>query len=209
MSKWMPRKLIIFLMVVGYCTPIFGKDLGKMGQVFPIEEESFLLFLQRSLAGKDLNQKISQAKESLMEQAKTPTPVEKVQVAKKSRTFLVDLSFKVEKDIQDTAGTVIAKAGTIINPLKQIKLSSALLFLDGSKESHLAWARKQTGHFKWILTRGKPIEIEEREKCPIYFDQNGVYTSRFKITHIPAKVVQKEGYLLVEEFALPEREKAS
>lgn len=115
---------------------------------------------------------------------------------------MVDLTFRVDRDIQDTKGTLIAKKGTMVNPLERIQLSSGLLFFDGSKESHLAWARQQTGDFKWILVDGKPIEIEEKEKRPVYFDQKGAYTSRFQIKNIPAKVIQKGKHLLIEEIAL-------
>ena len=89
-----------------------------------------------------------------------------------------------------------------MNPLEHISLSSGLIFLDGTRETHLAWAREQVGNFKWILVKGKPIEIEEKEKRPIYFDQLGVYTSRFHIENIPAKVIQRGKHLQVEECVL-------
>ncbi len=200
----MPDKIIILLIVIGSCGSVFGKDFGTMGQPFLIEEDNFLEFLQRNLTGKDLIQKVAQSKTIFLEQAKSPAPVDGLTPAKRSRRFLLDLSFKVEKNIEDTTGTIIAKAGTTVNPLEKIKLSSGLLFLDGSKETHLEWARQQTGKFKWILIKGKPSEIEEKEKRPIYFDQRGIYTTRFQIENVPAKVVQKGKYLLIEELALQE-----
>jgi conjugal transfer pilus assembly protein TraW len=173
-----------------------------MGQTFPIAEESFLEFLQKQLAGKDLSQKLAQIKTTLFEKAQNPAPVEGLHLAKKSRLSLLDLSFKTKKDIRDTTGKIIAKAGTTVNPLERINLSSGLLFLDGTKENHLIWAREQAGNFKWILVKGKPFEVEEREKRPVYFDQRGAHAARFQIENIPAKVVQRGKYLLVQELAL-------
>ena len=175
-----------------------------MGQVFPIEEESFIEFLQKKLSGQGSSPHLSSLKEGLLEKAKTPAKVDGLGTVKKSRSFLLDLSFKVEKDIKDSTGVIVVKAGTIINPLEKMQLSSGLIFLDGSDEMHLKWARQQIGNFKWIMTNGKPIELEEQEKRPIYFDQGGAYVSRFQIENIPAKVVQKGHLLLVEELALQE-----
>ena len=197
MSRW------ILALVIGYCGMMSAVDFGTMGQTFPIAEESLLEVFQKKL-GKGLYRVIAQAKERLEEKAKNPLPVAGIKAASNSRTFQIDLSFNVAQDIQDSTGKVIVKAGTTINPLQRIKLSSGLLFLEGSRKEQLVWARPQTGHFKWILVNGKPIEVEEREKRPIYFDQKGAYTSRFTIEHVPAKVIQQGEHLLVEEVVLEE-----
>ena len=181
---------------------VFGKDFGRMGQVFPIEEESFLEFIQRSFLPGALDQKMVQAKQKLFEQAKSPLPVKGIKVAETSRSFLLDISFTVKKDVKDLKGRVIVQAGTKINPLEKLHLSSGLLFLDGDEEKQLCWARQQKGEFKWLLVKGKPAELEISEKRPIYFDQEGLYSSRFLIENIPARIVQKGKYLLVEEVGL-------
>lgn len=204
MKKWMSDKIILFLIAIGSHDSASGKDFGTLGQTFPIEEENFLEFLQKQLAGKDLNQQLAQIKTTLFEKAQNPAPVEGLHLADKFRLTLLDLSFKVKKDIYDTTGVLIAKAGTTVNPLERINLSSGLLFLDGTKENHLAWARQQSGNFKWILVNGKPLEVEEQEKRPIYFDQRGTHAARFQIENVPAKVVQRGKYLLVQELALQE-----
>ena len=188
MKKW-----VILLLPL----TLLGKDFGTMGHTFPIEEESFLSFMQR----KGFGQRMLDAKKILFEKAKQPLSV-KMGVARQPRSFQLDLTFKVEKDIEDANGQVIAKRGTAVNPLEKTKLSSGLLFLDGSNETHLNWARKQKGNFKWILVSGKPIDLEEMERRPIYFDQGGFYTARFQIENVPAKVSQKGKLLLVEEVVL-------
>jgi len=202
MKRSIPK--LLFLCALSLCNLAFGKDFGPRGQVFPIEEESLLEFLQKKFSDQRANIFSSSSLLNLAEKAKTPVPVNGLGPAKETRSFLLDISFKLEKDIKDETGAIIAKAGTIINPLAKMKLSSGLLFIDGSNKTHLAWARQQTGHFKWILTNGQPIKIEEQEKKPVYFDQGGIYTSRFRIEHVPAKVIQKDHFLLVEEISIKE-----
>jgi conjugal transfer pilus assembly protein TraW len=164
---------LFFFFFIGSPGEILSKDFGIMGQNFPIIEESFLEFLQRNSAGKDLNQKIRQAKEVLLKKAKNPFPVSKLSKAKQSKVYTLDLTFQVDKDIFDTNGNIIACKGTQINPLEKIELSTGLLFFDGNDKQQLEWASKQPENFKWILVAGKPLEIEEKEKRPVYFDQKG------------------------------------
>ena len=183
-------------------TQATGKDFGSMGQVFQIEEESILDFMKRSMLQQEIDQMSLKIKKIIVEKAKNPLSVKGIQNAEKYRSFILDLSFKVEKDIKDSKGTLIAKAGTKINPLEKVDLESGLLFLDGSDERQISWARQQDGNFKWILVRGRPTELEEQEQRPVYFDQGGHYTTRFKIENIPAKVTQEGHFLHVEEMVL-------
>ena len=182
----------------------FGKDLGNMGHTFPIIEVSFLEFLQRSLTPEGVKAKIEQAKEQLLHKALEPLPIFGIKKATKNRSFTLDPTFEVKEDIRDSKGNLIAKRGTKINPLEKMQLNSSLLFLNGDDKEQLSWAKRQKGVNKWILVQGKPIEIEEKLSRPIFFDQNGFYTSRFKIENTPAKVSQKGRALLVEEVALGE-----
>lgn len=181
-----------------------GKDFGSMGQVFQIEEESILDFMKRNVPQQEMNQMSLEIKKILLEKAKNPLPVKGIQNAKKYRSFILDLSIKVDKDIKDKKGALIAKAGAKVNPLEKVELDSGLLFLDGNDEEQISWARQQQGNFKWILVRGKPTEVEEKENRPIYFDQGGHYTILFQIENIPAKVTQEGHFLHVEELVLQE-----
>ncbi len=178
---------------------ICSKDFGSCGQTFPIEEENLRSFLQRKLL--QTPQKMTQLQESIRDKARHPTALKEVKYAKKSKKFLFDPSIRVKRDIFDLKGNILAKEGSLINPLNQIKLSSGLLFLDGSSKAHILWARSQQGNFKWILVKGSPIELEEAEKRPVFFDQTRI-SARFNIQHYPAKITQKDDQLLVEEIPI-------
>lgn len=183
-------------------TTLSGKDFGRMGETFPIEDESLLQFMERSLSKKAIKGKILESKAALLEIAKNPTPVQGIGISKESKAFLLDPSFKATKDIRDANGTILVKAGTLVNPLESIELSSGLLFLDGDEADQLDWARRQGEGFKWILVKGKPLAIEELEGRPIYFDQRGVYSSWLQVRNTPARVTQKGRHLLIEEVVV-------
>ena len=176
-----------------------AKDFGCMGNVFSIEEESMLSFLQRKLS--QGQQKIADLQQTIHEKARNPRPIQEIKYAKTARTFLFDSSMKVERDILDLKGHVLAKKDTRVNPLDHLNLSSGLLLFDGNLKSHITWAKNQQGTFKWILVKGKPIELEEIEKRPVFFDQTGI-SAHFKVDHYPARITQKGNRLLVEEIPI-------
>ncbi|GHT93168.1 hypothetical protein FACS1894122_07980 [Alphaproteobacteria bacterium] len=56
-----------------------------------------------------------------------------------------------------------------------------------------------------ILVKGSPLELQKRLHRDIYFDQQGILTSKFGIKHVPAIVFQKadEKFLTILEVVAP------
>jgi conjugal transfer pilus assembly protein TraW len=179
--------------------PISAKDHGIMGETFPVEEVNLLSFLRKSVVDGQSQRKLQRV---LVNEARNPRSGQTIESATRSRSFLIDPSFNVATDIEDGSGRVLAKAGSIINPLDKIQLSSGLIFFNGGKNAELAWAKKQPTYFKWILVQGKPIDLEELSGRPVYFDQGGIHAARFQIKNSPARITQRGRFLLIEELAL-------
>lgn len=194
----MKKTLFCILASVGMTAPVCSKDFGIMGKTFPIEEESFLSFLQKKLSSSAFSKESAQL---VRNKARNPKAFQEIKYAKERRTFLFDPSVRVGKDILDQKGRVVVKKGTVVNPLEQLKLSTGLLLLDGNLESHIKWAKSHQKSFKWILVRGSPIDLEETEKRPVFFDQLGI-SAHFKVEHYPARITQKGNRLLIEEIPL-------
>ena len=194
--------MVLKIIVILATTVAFCKDFGTFGQTFPIKEEDLLDYLQKQKTQKSL----SSIKDRLLAMAQNPAPVKGVFEATEYHRFFIDPTFTAQQDIKDAQGRIVIKKGTSVNPLQKISLSKGLLFFDGSKSSHVKWAREQKGDFKWVLVAGKPIDLESQEGQPVYFDQQGHYLSRFNINHIPAKITQKGLVLEVEEIVLKKSE---
>lgn len=181
---------------------LYAKDFGMAGHSFPIQEKSLACEFQKKLEESSSKESFESIKNKIIESGQEPVCVSGIGYATKNRTYQIDPSFTLEEDIKDARDQVIMPKGTVVNPLDKIQLSSALIFIDGTLESHLEWARGLEEETKWVLIKGRPIELEEVEKRPIYFDQQGVYTTKLKIKNVPAKVTQQGRYLLVEEVVL-------
>ena len=121
--------------------------------------------------------------------------------------FYIDPTLVVEGDIIlpegiPNGGNKLAKKGDRINPLHTLKPRKGLLFIDGDNPAHIEYALHVKDAFDSVLVSGKPIELEERLNSPIFFDQGGIITKRYGITHVPAKMEVDGDRLKFTEFKL-------
>lgn len=187
---------------------IHAKDLGVYGQTFPIHEENLLIVIQQKLQTLEQTGEISQHQQTLARKARTkfqnPMAVEGIRTTTFARTWTYDPSLKVQQDIKDHQGKVIVPQGTILNPLENISWGAPLLFLDSDDSQQIVWAGSQDSESKWVLIKGRPLDLEEKIKRPIYFDQAGLLTRKFGIQQVPCRITQQGKVLRVEEIKLPE-----
>lgn len=186
----------------------FAKNLGKIGQVYPIKEMDIVDLIHLRLKQMEQSGELAKINQRMLYKAKQradrPLPVPDITPAKKYRTWLIDPAITFDQDIKDTEGKLIVKAGTVINPFMRISFKKALVFYDGDNKKQAAWALKKDqelqGKNKMILVNGSVSEQSNLLKKRIYFDQHGRLTTKFKIQHTPAIVMQAGLKLKVEEL---------
>jgi len=181
-------------------TSLHAKDLGIYGNVFPILETSLLEYIKgrmKKLSEVDLERLQAELQTKYIKRITEPHPVGLL-ACKSYRCFYYDPTICSSSDIKDTEGKIIVAKGTSYNPLTTFSLSESLLFFDGENPKHLEWAKQHQG--KWILTNGKPIELENAENRPVYFDQMGKISKQLGIMSIPALVSQDDLKLKIEEL---------
>lgn len=188
---------------------VSAKDLGVMGETFPIQEKSILQVIREKLQALATAGALEDHQHKILEQTKArirrPAAVEGITKTVKPRLFTYDLSITVPYDLKDHEGQVFHKKGTRVNPLDTHTLRSPLLFVDGDDETQVAWAIKQVKAAKsehkplLILVKGSPFDLSEKVGFPIYFDQGGYLVKKLGIGQVPARVKQQEKTLIVEE----------
>jgi conjugal transfer pilus assembly protein TraW len=203
MSHFVHLLRVSFLFVM---TTAHAKDLGVYGETFPIAEENLLTLIQQKLKTMEENGDLMKTRQTLAEKAaqniRHPAPVKGLIKTETPRQWLYDPSITVDKDIKDLKGNLIATKGQIVNPLDTLSWGAPLLFLDGDDPEQVAWAETQHTLAKWVLVKGSPVDMEEKLKHPIYFDQAGMLAGKFGIRAVPCRISQKDKKLLVEEISL-------
>lgn len=199
--------IVLLVALVGVNVPIYAKDLGKIGETYPIKEIDLLDFIQTRLKqmqqSGELEKINKQMVETIKKRSDRPTPVKNVSPTKMYRKWFIDPSISIKNDITDAGGKIVIKAGTVVNPLSHASLKSIFMFYDGDNKVQVAWAMKQDkilkGKTKLILINGSIVEQINIFKKKILFDQNGLLINKFKIQHTPALASQEGLQIKIEE----------
>ena len=204
------RKIILYLIVILQIQVAQAYNLGKRGQTFEIEEESFIEMIKRKLKQIDLKKQQKKMQAIARERIENPIPLEGIREAKKGRVFYFDPTYTLKDDVVLPCGKILHKAGTRVNPLEHMDLDRRLFFIDARNESEIEWLVKQLEgkdrqngiQDKIILVGGKPFELKKRLEQEVYFDQMGEITGRFGIMASPSVAVQEELRIRIEEIVL-------
>ncbi len=192
------------------CGDLQAGVLGTQGKTYAIEEQNALHLIEQRLMQLQASGEIERQQAYLKKQGipsiENPSPIKGLINTTHPRRFEKDLTITVSKDIRDTNGNLIQKAGTRINPLKKFISKKTLLFFDGTNIEQLQWAineyQQSQGLCKMVLVNGPPLALMREHELPFYFDQKGRLVQTFGITQIPAKVFQRKDKLLIEELKL-------
>lgn len=192
--------------------PAYAVDYGTFGALFPVEEPSVLETIFARLSEMEDNGELAQMEEDMKDKALSrvnrPIPVEGLGVAEEYRSYTVDLSITLDRDLADHRGVVFAQAGTRVNPLDHSRFNQRLVFIDGDDPDQVAFAINLAAQepVKLILVNGAPLELTETHQLLFYFDQAGVIGDRFGLTVVPSVVSRADPVMLVEEIPAPRSE---
>ena len=200
--------LLLAAATAAICPSAHAQHLGVIGPIYPIAEPSLLALIQSKLreltanGGLERLQRESQAR--IRRQIEDPAPVAGITRTATARTFHFDPSIEVPYPISDADGRLIVAPGTRMNPLDVVSLSRPLFFFDARHADQVERARReladQRGQVKLILTGGSYLELMRRWKQTVYYDQQGLLTTRLGIRQVPARVTQDGHRLRIDEL---------
>ncbi len=179
--------------------PAPAKDLGVRGETWAIAEPDLLAALEARLVELERSGALAaiedEARERVRVRIEAPEPVAGIAPATEHRTRLVDPSVVLDRDVRLPDGTVLAAAGTRLNPLAQVPLSRDLLFIDGRRDAEVSWALGHVAPAKIVLLAGRPLDLARRHGRTFFFDQGGRFAEHFGLAATPV-VVEQEGLRL-------------
>ena len=198
--------------VLALAAPASAKDLGVRGATWPIVEPDLLAQIEARLLEMERSGELArlqgQARERARMKLEEPDPVPGIAPATEERSRLFDPSITVARDIRTPDGTLIAAAGTRVNPLERIALARDLLFVDGRRDAEIAWALARERPSKIVLLAGRPLDLMRRHGRPFFFDTGGRLAARFGLSLTPVLVAQDGGRLRITEVPVEDRESA-
>lgn len=189
-----------------------ANDLGTYGETFDIAETNLLAFmgakLQAAVKGGRVDALNRQFSATAKRHIEEPAPVAGLQTTETPKTWLFDPSITAPEDLHDAKGNIFVHAGDRINPLDRLPTyDRVMVFLDGRDERQVRLGldkSKRLGAQRviLILTAGAPVKLMKSSRTGFYYDQQGILTAKFGITHVPA-VVERAGNRLKISEVLP------
>ena len=190
---------------------VSAKDLGVRGATWPVAEPDLLAQIEARLIEMPRSGALARLQEEARANARRtleePDAAPGIAPAREERSRLFDPAITVARDIRTSDGTLIAAAGTRVNPLERMTLARDLLFVDGRREAEIAWALSRDRPAKIVLLAGRPLELMRRHRRPFFFDQGGRLAARFGLRLTPALVAQDGTRLRITEIPVDDRER--
>ncbi|WP_284620621.1 type-F conjugative transfer system protein TraW [Aquabacterium humicola] len=207
----MKRQLAVLGALAIHLAPAAAIDLGTLGPTYPIAEPHLLEMIQQRLRDKERSGELQRLMEAARSRGaaavRRPPAVPGLKPTQAPRTYYLDPTFTLDRNIVDAQGRLMFAAGTRKNPLEIVSLSRRLLFFDGRDVRQVERARQLTlepgSKVKLILTGGSYLDLMKAWKVPVYFDQHGLLVRRFGIRQVPAIVSQEGLRLRIDEVLVP------
>ena len=201
---------VLCLVAIGsgiVCSQVRAESLGVVGPTYPIAEEHLLKMIEARLRAKEQSGELARIQEQIVARGKqavlAPPPLQ-LPVVAVPRTFYVDPTYVLDRNIADGSGRLLFAAGTRANPLDIVSMSRRLFFFDGRDERQVAMAERLakagTVKTKPVLVGGSYLDLMRRWKVPVYYDQRGALVKRLRIERVPAVVSQEGRRLRVDEL---------
>ena len=205
------RRPALAALCLALAVPVFtglacAKNLGVRGQIWAIAEPDLLTQIEARLVtlkdSGELNRLGEEARSRARSLIEAPERIEGIAPARERSTRLFDPAITVERDIVTADGTLIATAGTRINPFAHYPLTRDLLFVDGTRAVEVDWALAHERPAKIILLAGRPLELARTHGRPFFFDQGGTLTARFDLQATPSLIGREGRHLRITEIPL-------
>lgn len=185
------------------------KELS-LGEVKPFAERDMIELIQEHMVkNKDeiearANKLREQAKENVIQYK--PKGLTPLTPALEDRVFYPDLTYTLNEDIKDINGKVLYKKGFSFNPANYVKISYALVVIDGTNRKEVEWF-KQSGFankltHKLLLSNGSFYELNKELKQEVFYLMPQI-KDKFKIEKTPSIITQESNKIKVSEICLP------
>lgn len=197
----------LVLICVTFSGTSMAKDLGVFGAVYDITEKDALKEIEEKARNGDINRIINRG--DLARKVKNYTPGDlknvKLPPARKDRTFLVDMTYTLDRDIADERGNVIYPKGYTFNPLDYVTYPGVIVILDGKSQTQVAWFKRSEYSkdlkTKVLITDGSYEELSNVLKRPVLYASRAII-GVFQIKAMPSVVRQKGALMEVKEILL-------
>lgn len=198
---------LLVLLLICLAPVARADDLGIVGPTYEIAEPDLIEAIQSRLKrmekSGDLARKQTEYRDRVVGAIENPKPLPGIKATATQRTYFVDPTWTLDRDIRGADGALLFARGLKVNPLDHVSLRHKLIFFDARDRRQVSFAQQAMRNVdedaKPILVAGEPLNLMRKWKRRIYFDQGGALVRRLGIRQVPAIVSQDGKRLRVDE----------
>jgi len=184
----------------------FARHLGTVGNVYPVVEPDALAEIREAAARVDWEKVIDRQQKLAMIKKFRPRDLHPLPAAKADRSFLVDMTYTLDADIQDGKGGVLYPKGFAFNPLDYVKLTSLLVVIDAGEPQQIQWFKSspyaEDYRTRLILSGGDYYDLTQELVRPVFYLVDTV-ARRLQLAAVPSVIRQQDNMLQVREVMVP------
>ena len=201
-------KIAVFVFLMFVSAPVFAKDLGVIGVVYPIIEKDALDEIQSRAKQINWGNYFSKDKIEKIIKNHKPGDLKTLPKAKKDRIFSVDLTYALDFDIPDGSGNILYPKGYTFNPLDYVIFPNILVVIDGDDREQIDWFKgskyAQDPSVMLLITEGSYWNLTEKLKRPVFYATSDIL-QKFQISNLPSVVYQKTRLMEVAEYVVSKK----
>lgn len=184
----------------------FARNLGTVGNVYPVVEPDALDEIRAAAARVDWEKVIDRQQKLAMIKNFRPRDLHPLPAAKADRSFLVDVTYTLDADIPDGKGGVLYPRGFTFNPLDYVKLTSLLVVIDAGAPQQIEWFKSSPYaddyRTRLILSGGDYYDLSQELNRPVFYLVDTV-ARRLQLAAVPSVIRQQDNMLHVSEVRVP------
>lgn len=199
-------KTLLLTLCLG-ATQASAKDYGSLGQLYPIHEQDFLEMVREGFVQMEADGRMERIRKESVAQVKRSVERPRgasLPLAQVPRSFTVDLTITLERDLSDQNGTIFARAGTKINPMFYSRFNKRIVMIDGDDPEQVDFALSEGNELDTliVLARGAPLKLMRAHGRKFWFDADQQMLTKFNIQALPSVVTRADPLMRVDEIPM-------
>lgn len=188
-------------------SPIYSKDFGAVGQLYPIHEQDFLDMVRKGFIAMEDDGRMERIRTESVAQVKRRVERPrgaKLPTAQVARSFTVDLSITLERDLSDQEGRIFARAGTVINPMLYSRFNKRIVMIDGDDPEQVDFALSKGNELDTliVIARGEPLNLMRAHGRKFWFDADQQMLTKFGVEALPSVITRADPLMRVDEIPM-------
>lgn len=177
------------------------RDFAERDMIELIQE-----FIEKNRA--KIEQKAIKTREQARENVKNyrPKGLMPLEPALEDRIFYPDLTYTLDQDIRNANGDILYPKGFKFNPADYVKLSYAMIVINGDNKKEVEWFKKSGFSnqisYRLLLSQGSYYDLNQELKQEVFY-LNPQIREKFKLQKTPSIIKQIDNKIQVSEICIP------